>query len=68
MNIDITDQVDFQFNDDEYLPLTKCACGKKFDPWKFSISIYEDDPDICPNCGRKLFFRISIRVYEVKDE
>lgn len=65
--IDITKDVDFQFNDDEALPLTKCVCGMKFYPWKFVISIYEDNPTPCPNCGRKLFWQPSIRVFEVQE-
>lgn len=68
MKMDVTDQVDFGNSDDESLPLTKCVCGKKFEYWEFVLSIYEDSPNKCPNCGRKLFFRNSIRVYEVKDE
>ncbi|GAH10675.1 unnamed protein product [marine sediment metagenome] len=65
MNIDVTDKVDFQGNDDECLPITKCVCGEKFEPWRFMISIYKDDPYACPACGRRLFFSMGIRVYEV---
>lgn len=67
MNIDVTSKVDFQNNDDESLPLTQCVCGQKFKPWDFIIHIYEDDPKICPNCGRKLFFRNQIHVFEVQE-
>ena len=67
MNKDVTTQVDFQNNDDECLPLTKCVCGKTFEPWEHILSIYEDSPKECPNCGRKLFFRIGIRVFQVEE-
>lgn len=65
MKRDITELVEFQNNDDEYLPLTKCACGAKFKPWEFALGIYEDMPKTCPECGRRMIFSISIRVYEV---
>ncbi len=61
--IDVTDQVVFLGNDGELLPIIKCVCGKEFPPWNFAISIYEDNPNDCPNCGRKLFFRNRISVY-----
>ncbi len=63
--LDITALVSFQNNDDESLPLTKCACGQTFPSWEFILSIYADMPHECPNCHRKLFFRNEIRVYEV---
>lgn len=65
---DITNLVDFQNNDDEHLPLTKCACGHEFPAWEFMISIYRDDASKCPFCNRKMYFRLSIRVFEVIDE
>ena len=68
MEIDVTDQVSFDNPDDECLPITKCVCGAKFRAWsEFNISIYSDDPYPCPKCGRKLYFRNSIRVMEVKE-
>jgi hypothetical protein len=66
-DIDVTNQVDFHNNDDEFLPLTKCACGQKFEPWDFSINIYREDARTCTNCGRKLYFRLDIKVFEVHD-
>ena len=65
---DITDKVDFGDNDGDYIPITKCICGKKFIPWDFFITTDENDPRKCPNCQRKLLFTINIKVYEVKDE
>ena len=65
---DVTDLVDFQNNDDECLPITKCVCGTVFAPWQFIISIYEDSPYKCPECGRGLYFRLGIRVFEVTND
>jgi len=65
MIIDITDKVSFEGNDDESLPITKCICGAEFKAWSFSISIYKENPKQCPACGRKLFFKPMIRVYEI---
>ena len=64
-NFDITDKVAFGNNDDEFLPLLQCACGREFDPWSFVISIYPDNPTECPECKRKLWFSIEIKVYGV---
>lgn len=66
--VNVTKKVDFDNNDDESLPVTKCACGAKFEAWKFIISIYDDDPKVCPVCGRKFYFRNGIQVYEVIEE
>ena len=66
MDKDITEQVEFETNDDECLPLTKCACGRKFGSWKFVLSIYRDSAIECA-CGRKLYFSCNIRIYEVTD-
>lgn len=61
----ITEQVEFHPNDDESLPLTKCACGAQFDPWEFIVGIYRDSASECPRCKRHLYFRARITVYEV---
>ena len=68
---DVTDSVDFDFGsiDGELLPLTKCVCGAKWSPWSGpGISIYEDSPNACPECGRKFYFAACIKVYEVHDK
>lgn len=62
---DVTDQVDFSYNDDECLPLTKCVCGKTWNTWTYILSIYRDTAHECPQCGRRLYFRPHIKVYEV---
>lgn len=66
--IDVTDYVDFQNPDDELLPLTMCVCGRRFEPWQFVISIYDEEPYDCPECGAKLVFHNAVRVYQVKEE
>jgi len=66
-NTDVTEQLKFANPDDEVLPIIRCICGKVFDYWKFYISIYEDTPHACPNCGRSYFFRNDIRIYLVED-
>lgn len=63
--IDVTNKVYFYNPDDECLPITQCVCGKKFEPWSFIISIYDDSPSACPTCGAKLYFRNAVRVYQV---
>lgn len=67
MMVDVTDKVQYGLNDDEALPLTKCVCGTAFEPWDMILSVYDDTPEACPVCGRRLFFRVSIRVFEVID-
>lgn len=68
MNKDITEFVNYDNPDDEYLPITECICGKRFAPWEFIISIYEETFNKCPECGAKLFFRNTIRVYQVVED
>ena len=67
-DIDITRTVDYGSVDDELLPLYECACGEKFESWTFVISIYRDTARECPNCGRKMYFRNRIVVFEVVEE
>ena len=67
MDRDVTDQVDFGGVDGEYLPLTKCVCGARFEIWEHILDISHDG-SACPFCGRSLYFRCSIRVYERKAE
>ena len=67
-DIDVTNMVDFHDNDGESLPLVQCVCGERFAEWDCILSIYRDMAKKCSKCGRKLYFRNEIRVYEVKDE
>jgi DNA-directed RNA polymerase subunit RPC12/RpoP len=65
--IDVTGKVEYGLNDDECLPLLKCVCGKEFKSWDFVLPVYSDDPAECPDCGAKLFFQLSIKVFQIKD-
>lgn len=65
--VDVTDKVDYTWPDDESLPITKCVCGAVFRAWEFPIHIYADHPMECPKCGRKLFYRQAIQVFEVQE-
>jgi hypothetical protein len=67
-SVDVTDKVNFENNDDECLPLTKCVCGKEFNAWGFIISIYDNSAEECPNCHRKFYFRNNINIYEIVEE
>ena len=63
---DVTDKVRFDNNDDESLQVTKCICGAQFGSWNFVVHVYEDEPDECPMCGRKFYFKNDIRVFLVE--
>lgn len=65
MDKDITSEVSFERNDDESLPLTKCACGAEFTPWDFTLGMERDHPNEC-DCGRKLYFTLDIKVFELE--
>ena len=62
---DVTDLVKRGYVDDECMPIEKCVCGAEFVPWTFIISIYRDSAYECPMCSRKLYFAMSVRVFEV---
>lgn len=70
MIIEITDKVEFDLNDDESLPLTKCVCGKKFEAWNFIIGVDKDKQYMkqCSACGRFLFWELTIKVFEYKPQ
>ena len=66
--VDVTDQVDFGWPDDECLPMKKCGCGATWALWEWDgllLSIYKDDPRECPECGRKFYWESHIKVFEV---
>jgi hypothetical protein len=62
--VDVTKQVEVGLPDGELLPLTKCVCGAEFGLWEFTINAYQDNPNQCPKCGRLMYFRNDLRVYE----
>jgi len=65
---DVTAQVEFGSVDGETLPLDRCVCGYRFGHWDEMLSVYRDDPWICPACGRKLYFKQKITVWEKRDD
>ena len=68
MDKDITDKIEFLNNDDEVLSITKCVCGHEYEPWCFYIDIYRDIATTCDHCGRKMYFKNTITVYEVVEK
>lgn len=66
---DVTQLVDFDAGqiDSECLPLYKCVCGKTFDSWDFLLGIYRENASRCPQCNRRLYFSVGIRVFEVEE-
>jgi len=52
--------------DGECLPI-KCLCGHG-GYWNFFISIYQDDPYVCPECGREYYFKNAITVFVKEPE
>lgn len=68
--LDVTDQVEFGNNDDEWLSLNKCVCGERFDKdgGCLSLGFYEDIAHECPVCKRKFIFKVKINVYEIEKE
>jgi hypothetical protein len=50
--------------DDELVPLARCVCGATFTRWQMPISIYPEHADAMPCCGRRLYFRNHVRVFE----
>ena len=65
VKLDVSAQCRFDNPDDECLPLTRCVCGVDHPSWEVVLSVYADDPQIMPCCGRKLYFAQSITVFEV---
>ena len=63
---DLSRDFDYGPIDDEFLVINRCICGAEFKPWAHVLSIYEDAPTKCPECGRMFYFRASARIYEVK--
>lgn len=52
--------------DGEAAPVLTCVCGTTHRPWEVFISIYDDSARPMPCCGRRLYFRNSVRVYQVE--
>jgi hypothetical protein len=60
---DVTAEVKTGDIDGELLPITKCVCGKTFDPWTQAMAIGSHWE--CPKCHRKLTFTFKLTVLEV---
>jgi len=65
---DITSQVKWGLIDGDLLPLERCACGAEYESWDFILSTESDDPHTCEKCGRRIYFEVIIKVFEVVDE
>lgn len=63
---DITSEVEFGDIDGECLNFCRCACGRNFDSWDFILNVYRDYPKQC-DCGRKLYFKYKVTIYEIVD-
>ena len=62
---DITQEVQVGDVDGELLALEQCVCGERFGLWGKTIGIYRDYASKCPACGRNLYFRMKLTIYEV---
>jgi hypothetical protein len=66
MSTDVTLSVRWENPDDESLPLLRCVCGRVFGRWEMVISIYPEYAREMPCCGRRLYFRNEVRVFEAE--
>ena len=66
-DLDVSRLVSWSWNDGEDLPLTKCVCGKEWEPWSGPVVGFErDDPRFCDTCGRAFYWRgTTTRVFEI---
>lgn len=65
-DLEITKQVEIGYFEEEDLVLKRCVCGKKFEDWDFVLHPYDDTANTCDGCGRMLYFRVDIHVYEIQ--
>lgn len=65
---DVTSGVEFDEYEGGVLSMTRCACGKEWKVWDFVLGQDRNRPDECPQCHRKLYFKLEIKVYEVGEE
>jgi len=66
--VDVTDQVDFGWADEELLPMLKCACGATWGSLRWGPLVLGYDLDgarECPECGRKFYWTSKTTVWEV---
>ena len=65
---DITSQVRIGINDGDLVPLERCACGAEYKSWEFVLSTESYNLHTCEKCGRRMYFEVEIKVFEVVDE
>ena len=74
LKLDITDKVlvGGSLEGIEMIPLERCVCGLEFPDWAFPLWLgHSDSGDkaTCPNCGRKMWFEVTIKVFqELREE
>jgi len=49
------------------VPLERCVCGREFRSFDFNLWEGVDNPEPCPDCGRRFHYQIEIKVFEVKE-
>jgi len=64
-DIDVTKLVDYELDYNDFLILLQCACGRELEKWELVVSSERDYPSECPNCKRKLYFKVAISVFEI---
>lgn len=67
---DITEFVEFGLPDGDILPIDKCACGTRYLPWDFLIGMNYDPRRLhmCRKCGRKMYFEMTIKIFEASSD
>lgn len=53
---------------DDEMAVHECVCGARFVPWEFYLTTNQDDPKACPQCGRRFFFQVWVKVFEVTND
>jgi hypothetical protein len=59
--IDVTSQVSFVHPKDVRVVVYRCVCGCRE---TFTITQNDLAPEKCPRCGRLLYFKVAVKIYE----
>lgn len=63
---EVTSLVEWGETEGEDMPLVRCICGTQWKAWQGPVlSIYQDDPAECEECGRKYIWIQRSEVYEI---
>ena len=62
---DITSKVSIGSIDGNKLSVARCVCGARFDFWDYVIGAHAESAKPCPACGRRLYFTVVLKIYEV---